>query len=202
MLRLQKEHIKPVSQMLARAFRDELKDTFPDPIERRRKEPIANEFYLRRDTVASHAFVSSPQLEGIAVWWRSDQKKPGIWWRMLLSGAIWLVPKLGFRSVRKMQAGDRFMEQKHRQLMPEKHWYLAVLAVDPPHQGKGHGSRLVRDMLAHIDTEGLPCYVETEGERNIAMYRRYGFEPVDEYVIPGTTETITAMIRPAYKAAD
>jgi GNAT superfamily N-acetyltransferase len=187
--------------MLACAFRDEMKDIFPDPVERRRKEPIANEFYLRRDSVGSHAFVTSPKLEGIAIWRRSDQKRYGAWWRMLVSGAIWLVPRLGLRSLLKMHAGDHMMEQKHRRLMPQKHWYLAVLAVDPPHQGQGHGSRLVREMMALIDEEGLPCYVETEGQKNIAMYRRYGFEPVDELVVPGTTETITAMIRPARKAA-
>jgi len=202
LLRLEKKDIKPVSQMLARAFRDELKDVFPDPVERRRKEPIANEFYLRRDAIGNHAFVTSPKLEGIAVWMRSDRKQPGNWWRMLVSGAIWLVPRLGLRPLRKLREGDNFMEQKRSQLLPQKHWYLAVLAVDPPHQGKGHGSRLVRQMMALIDEEDLPCYVETEGEKNIAMYRRYGFEPVDEYVVPGTTDTITAMIRPACKPAD
>ena len=52
MLRLEKRHIKPASRMLARAFRDEIKDVFPDPVERRRKEPIANEFYLRPATTS------------------------------------------------------------------------------------------------------------------------------------------------------
>jgi len=31
MIKLEKEHIKPASLMWARAFKDDMKDTFPDP---------------------------------------------------------------------------------------------------------------------------------------------------------------------------
>lgn len=37
MIKMQKEHIKPVALMCDRAFKDEFIDTFPDPLERKRK---------------------------------------------------------------------------------------------------------------------------------------------------------------------
>ncbi len=195
MPKLEKEHIKPVSLMLSRAFKDQLKDIFPDPEERRVKEPYANEFLIRRDYSYSRAFITSPQLEGIAVWMHSDKREERPFWRVLTSGAIWQAIKIGCKALRKMRAYDQYVERKHKELAPHKHWYLAVLAVDPQHQGKGYGSNLLNEMLSNIDEEGLPCYVETEGEKNASMYQHFGFEVVDEFVVPGTKVKLIAMLR-------
>ena len=72
MLKLEKEHIKPVSLILSKVFKDEFKDIFPDPEERRVKEPVVNEFLIRRDYSYSRAFTTSHKLEGIAVWMHSQ----------------------------------------------------------------------------------------------------------------------------------
>ena len=87
------------------------------------------------------------------------------------------------------------MERKHKKLAPGSHWYLAVLAVDPKHQGKRYASKLLNEMLSHIDKEALPCYLETEGEKNVAIYQHFGFEVVDEFVVPNTTDKLIAMLR-------
>ena len=94
-----------------------------------------------------------------------------------------------------MQALDKYMENKHKELVPNKHWYLVVLAVDPQHQGKGYASRLLNEMLSEIDEEGLPCYLETDGEKNVSMYQHFGFEVVDEFVVPVTKDKVVAMLR-------
>jgi len=94
-----------------------------------------------------------------------------------------------------MEAYDQYVERKHDELAPAKHWYLAVLAVDPQHQGKGHGSKLLNEMLSQIDEEGLPCYVETEGEKNVSMYQHFGFKVIDEFTVPNTKDTLVAMLR-------
>ena len=135
MLELEKNQIKSASLMLSRAFKDELKDVFPDPEERKVKEPIVNEFLLRLDYSYSKAFITSPQLEGIAIWMHSDKRKRRPFWRILTSGAIWQAIRIGIKPLRKMQKYDKYMERKRKELAPGKHWYLAVLAVDPEHQG-------------------------------------------------------------------
>ncbi len=195
MLKLEKKHIKPVSLMLSRAFKDDLKDVFPDPEERRVKTHYVNEFLLLRDYSNSRAFITSPQLEGIAVWMHSDKRKKRPFWRILTSGAIWPAIIIGIKALRKMQAFDQYVERKHKELASNKHWYLAVLAVDPQHQGKGYASKLLNEMLSYIDEEGLNCYVETEGEKNVSMYQHFGFEVVDEFVVPGTKDKLVAMLR-------
>ena len=195
MLELEKKYIKTASLMLSRAFKDELKDIFPDPEERRVKEPYVNEFLLRRDYSYSKALITSPGLEGITVWMHSDTREKRPLWRILTSGVIWQATRIGIKPLRKMQAYERYIEKKHRELAPNKHWYLVVLAVDPKHQGKGYASKLLNEMLASIDKDGLPCYHETEGTKNVAMYQHFGFEVVDEFVVPGTKDKVVAMLR-------
>jgi len=195
LLKMEKGHIKPVSLMLTRAFKDDFKDIFPDPEERRVKEPYANEFLMRRDYLISEAFITSPKLEGIAIWRRSGKSAPRSFWKMLTSGAIWPAMKIGRKALKKMETLDKYVDKKHIELAPPKHWYLAGLAVDPEHQGKGYGSKLLNETLSNIDEEGLPCYLETEGEKNVAMYKHFGFKVIEEFTIPETREKLVAMLR-------
>lgn len=69
----------------------------------------------------------------------------------------------------------RFIEQHHPLEPP--HWYLASLGTEPKSQGKGLGSALLQPVLERCDTEGLPAYLESSNEHNLAFYARQGFEP-------------------------
>jgi ribosomal protein S18 acetylase RimI-like enzyme len=55
------------------------------------------------------------------------------------------------------------------------HMYLSVLGTDPEQQGRGIGSALLAPGLRLADEEGLPCYLESSKEQNIAFYARHGF---------------------------
>jgi len=65
-----------------------------------------------------------------------------------------------------------------------KHFYLAVLGVDPPRQGEGLGSALMRPVLDLCDREGLPAYLESSKERNVDFYARHGFRVTSELRLP------------------
>jgi ribosomal protein S18 acetylase RimI-like enzyme len=58
----------------------------------------------------------------------------------------------------------------------DEHWYLCMLAVDPMAWRRGVGSALLEPSLAAVDEDGLPGYLETQKEDNLAFYRRFGFE--------------------------
>ena len=96
-----------------------------------------------------------------------------------------------------MWAYGRFVDTLHRKLVPYPHWYLQIIGVDPAYQGLGFSSRLLRPMLARIDRERMPCYLETEVVRNVTIYRRFGFEVVSEDKLPGTEVATFAMLRKA-----
>jgi ribosomal protein S18 acetylase RimI-like enzyme len=193
---MEKKHIKALCLMLSGVFADDMKDIFPDPKERKVRTPYFHEFLLRRSYSYSEAFVTSPKLEGMVVWAKSDRRRvKGSIWQTLTPGTIWPAIRVGRKALKKMEVFDQYVEKKHRKLAPFKHWYLAVLAVAPQYQGKGYGSKLLNGMLSKIDEEGLPCYVETEGEKNVSMYQHFGFKAIDKFVVPDSTETLVAMLR-------
>jgi hypothetical protein len=50
-------------------------------------------------------------------------------------------------------------------------------------------------MLARIDEEGLPCYLETMDPNDVPLYKHFGFKVVDESTVPATSLTNWAMLR-------
>lgn len=63
----------------------------------------------------------------------------------------------------------------------EPHWYLNMLATHPDWQRQGLGRALMGAMFETADAEGLPCYLETETDVNVAYYRHHGFEVRSEW---------------------
>ncbi len=75
------------------------------------------------------------------------------------------------------------------------HWYLGVLATEPGRQGTGLGRAVSAPILAAADRTGLPAYLETASESNVAVYRRLGFEPVRDVPMPDGGPTCWLMRR-------
>jgi GNAT superfamily N-acetyltransferase len=83
------------------------------------------------------------------------------------------------------------MERRHPR---EPHYYLSVLGVDPAHQGKGLGHRLVAPVLDRCDAERRLAWLESTNPKNHAFYRRLGFAEVDRLPFDGGP-TITFFAR-------
>ncbi|MEA3054919.1 MAG: hypothetical protein QOD30_351 [Actinomycetota bacterium] len=62
----------------------------------------------------------------------------------------------------------------------EPHWYLNVIATLPSRQGQGLGARALGPMCARFDDLGAAAYLESSNPRNMTLYRRHGFEEVNE----------------------
>lgn len=75
-------------------------------------------------------------------------------------------------------------------------WYLPLIAVDPLHQGRGIGARLMVEALRRIDMDGAPAYLESSNPRNLTLYRRHGFEVMGEIRV-GSAPPMVPMFRPA-----
>ena len=58
------------------------------------------------------------------------------------------------------------------------HWYLPLAGVDPPAQGRGLGSTLLRHALQTCDRDGVPAYLEATAPGNRDLYARHGFEVI------------------------
>jgi ribosomal protein S18 acetylase RimI-like enzyme len=89
---------------------------------------------------------------------------------------------------------SRVFEALARVHPAEPHAYLATLGVSPEEQGRGLGSALLERWLADVDVDGVPAWLETDRERNLAFYRRAGFEVALRMEVLGTP--IWCMSRP------
>ena len=198
LLKLKKDQIKPASLMLARAFRDDPIMAYAFP-ERGGEEPgltYTHESILRLGLKYDLIHTTSTRLEGVAAW-RRIRKPSYSFWRMLLSGALLPAMKMGRKTGQGMQTFSQHLDKKHEEMINGIHWYLQLIGVDPEYQGQGFASRLLRGMLARIDQEGLPCYLETELAANVPIYEHFGFKTLEEYLVPGTPVKMWLMLRPA-----
>ena len=86
------------------------------------------------------------------------------------------------------------LERQHELLAPWPHLRLDFFGVLPDAQGTGIGSRLIEHGHRAADAAGLPCYLETFTERNVAYYGRRGWDVTATYTV-GDNVPVYALVR-------
>jgi ribosomal protein S18 acetylase RimI-like enzyme len=119
---------------------------------------------------------ATTDLSGAAIW-----RRPGEF-KLPLTRQLRLLPAfakgMGWTRIPALLKMIAQMEPLHEQLVPEPHYYLFVIGVDPIRQGHGLGSELIEPGLSLCDREGKRAYVETTNQENLGFYARHGFEIV------------------------
>lgn len=77
----------------------------------------------------------------------------------------------------------RVRSRMHKTHAPGAHWYIEVLATDPPQQGLGLGSALARAVARMADAERVPCYLECSGAKKRRFYEHLGYKCVGTYAL-------------------
>ena len=112
--------------------------------------------------------------------------------RMLRVGFGALPFKVGFagavRFIRALSTAEKF-----RKAVGGPHWYLMGIGTRPERQGEGLGSALMEIGTSQADAAGVPCYLETATESNVAFYSKRGFEVTGQADVLGFT--IYGMVR-------
>jgi len=117
-------------------------------------------------------------VKGAAIW-----SAPGKWklGGLELLGQVPLLFSLGRDTPRSLA----LLSQVEKIHPKEPHWYLNILGTAREHQGKGVGSALIAPVLATCDEDGVPAYLESSKESNIAFYNRHGFDVIEELHVKG-----------------
>jgi ribosomal protein S18 acetylase RimI-like enzyme len=79
---------------------------------------------------------------------------------------------LGPEAIERCDRWDAAVAPHHP---PTPHWYLGVLATAPAHQARGLGPAVAQPGIEAAAASGLPAFLETGIERNVARYERMGF---------------------------
>lgn len=103
--------------------------------------------------------------------------------------------RLGLGSMSRMAHYEKYCLSVRMQATGGREWYWYNLVVRPEAQGKHLVGKLLRPMLDFCAEQGLPAYLETHSEKNVAIYRHFGFEVVSDDFLPGTQMTHWGMVK-------
>ena len=81
-------------------------------------------------------------------------------------------------------AYGRAVESLRVAAVPEPHWYLAGIGVDPSARRNGIGTALMQPGFQASAGDGSPCALLTNNEANVHFYANRGFEVVREGETP------------------
>lgn len=198
-LPLKKEQIDLSVRVLTSVFADDVmwEAILPDAEERNRAMPMMWRgviSYCQRYGIVS----TTSDIQGVAAWTKPGHSYLTLWkhlrTRFLLARSVTLMSKPSrarFIGVMKQ------IEALHRQLMPQPHWYLWALGVDPSYQGQGIGGSLLEPVIAQAQEDGISCYLETQTEDNAMFYHKRRFELLHVAEFPETGFKLWLMCKSA-----
>lgn len=177
---------------LAEAFSSDplLEILAPDPARRAKLGPPMMEVLLAYGLRYGRVW-SNEDASAVAIWLHPESG-PMTMSRMLRAG-FWRAPSiLGLDGMRRMSKAMSATEGFHKQVHGP-HWYLMTVGTRSGRQGQGLGSALVELGTSRADDAGVPCYLETGTDSNVAFYRKRGFEVIGQADCYGYT--LTGMVR-------
>ena len=174
--------VPALTGVLTRAFDDDPVLNWVLRHDARRGEAFRRffELSLRRLTLPHGEVYTTADLTGAALW-----TPPGKWKQGLLAQVLQLpdwVRVAGPTRVPKVLGALAGLLRRHPHA---PHFYLFELGVDPPCQGRGLGSALLRPALDRCDRDRIPAYLENTNERNVPVYERHGFRVTAEVALAG-----------------
>jgi ribosomal protein S18 acetylase RimI-like enzyme len=176
-VRLSTDRLGEASAVLARAFQDDPAWGWVLPNPRRRAALLPWLFQTGFEIADAEVWTIEGDLVGVARWLPPGQ--PNVHVGAMLRALV-ATPLRVREATNRFFAYGRAVESFRARAVPEPHWYLAGIGVDPSFQRRGMGSALLAKGTDAADAAGLPCALLTNSERNLDFYRRRGFEVVLE----------------------
>ncbi len=195
--RLKKSDVLKAGEVASRAYievQEPYYFVFDNPNKRLKNYHYLCDFPIRYCVKYGEAYAPSSKIEGVAGWAFFQQYKIKAW-QAIRSGFLNTVFRTSGGSLKKILSIINFQGKLHKRNINIPHWCFFILAIDPVHQGNRYASKLIRPMLSKIDEVGYSCYLDTASEKNVSIYQHFGFEIVEETMLPRTDFRWWAMLR-------
>ncbi len=180
LLRVEAPQRQQIATILADAFQDDPMFSYLIPDKTLRQQVLPAIFEMNAAYALRYGEVYvTPALDGAAIWLPPEmiEMTP---LRIMRAGMVSAIFKINLRVLGKLLPVTDVIERLHKVLAPMPHWYLSQIGVLTAHQGQGIGTHILEPMLARIDGEHLPCYLETLTPINVPFYQKHGFRVVAE----------------------
>jgi GNAT superfamily N-acetyltransferase len=169
-----------VVDVLVQAFSDDPVFVHMFPLDIHRREDRLRRFFaveLPRSERLGGAW-TTVDAAGAAVWYPPGTWKPSLWLTLRQTPSMLRI--LG----RQAAIAGRVLSTMQAHHPERPHWYLLYVGAATGRRGAGVGTALLRPVLDRCDDEILPAYLEATTDRNRALYRRHGFEELQELALP------------------
>ncbi|HWD68212.1 MAG TPA: GNAT family N-acetyltransferase [Caulobacteraceae bacterium] len=174
------DDLDAVAADLADAFTDDVAfDWFLRDDDKRTSARLRFFRLIVRMGAASGGRIERPACGGAAAIWMPFEALGPLPLRDELRAFPVLLNATGLARFSRLLALRADMDKHHP--MERPHAYLWFLGVTHAAQGHGVGSRLLKVATDRLDADARPAYLETQTERNLALYRRHGFEVISEH---------------------
>ncbi|WSE55766.1 GNAT family N-acetyltransferase [Mycolicibacterium sp. ND9-15] len=188
-----RQHVRDMSQVLARAFYDDpvMSWMLPDDATRERGlrrmfATMTRQHFLRTEGVE----VAGDGRVGAAALWDPPGK-----WRQTRLQELRMMPAFIRAFGAQVRRGQYMADLMKAQHPEEPHWYLGVIGSDPTVRGTGFGQALMRSRLDRCDATYAPAYLESSNPDNIGYYQRFGFVVTGEIRLPDGGPSLWPMWR-------
>jgi len=174
-----KSDAKKVATVFLSAFQDDalMRYLFSSAKNIHKAMEVNFRYVIERARVNGVIFRTSAAYEGAAIWHLVGFPKSTFSLNMRI--AWFMLNQFKVADLSKFISFYLKVEKAHIRIISRPHYYLELLGVDTQFQGMGFASKLVKPVLAHADRSRRYCYLETQTEKNAALYQHYGFEVVD-----------------------
>ncbi len=179
--------VPSAARVMANAFADSPRFRFLVPNDAQRKPKLR--WYwgaVIRASLRSGGIVHVAREEpnglplGVTIWEPPGHSKHSA--LTLLRSGLWATPmRLGVSAYLRRRSLSSVLAAL---APPGPCWRLNAIGVDPSRQRSGIGTALLRWMLARVDSDGLPAFLDTSAPDNLAYYERFGFEVTAEATLP------------------
>ena len=180
--------------MLARAFQDDPAWQWVVPNAKRRGALLPWLFRMNFEVTEAQAWITADGIDGCARW--LPPGRPEIHVGAMLRALV-ATPLRVREATSRFLAYGRAVEAMRAETVPEPHWYLAGIGVDPSARREGIGGALMQPGIGHSAEERVPCALLTNNEANLAFYASHGFEVVREGRTPDDGPRAWMLRRPS-----
>ena len=193
--RLEKHEIPKASLVLADAFQNDPLWSKTIGKENEKGYPVMAEMLLKYCIKYGQIYSSSNNYEGIVALAQGETSYM-TFGRLLKSGGIIPILKLGFKRLITIANAFTPMDEVRKKHMKDRAFvYIQVIGVSTQLQGKGFGKKMLNALIQASEKTKIPIYLDTETERNVKWYERFGFKTVEQMTLPVIEQPMWAMKR-------
>lgn len=109
----------------------------------------------------------------VAIWIKPNRSMLPL--DLIFCGGAAAILGCGKEARQRIMRFNNISDEQVGKVVAQPFWHLSPICVVPQNQGKGCGTALLRHGLEIIRNSGVPCYLETQSEKNRDFYQNNGF---------------------------